>query len=76
MTQIARNARLHLVFQCVLLKNRVWISVDAGLWRFRVLFLPQKSVAQFVFGFGVCGATTRLDLKREGFGWSFPFEGN
>ncbi len=64
MIQIARNTRLRLASRHVFLKNRVWINVDAGLWRFRVLFLPQKSVAQFVFGAGACGATAPLSSKR------------
>ena len=51
-------------------KNRVWISVDAGLWCFCLLFSPQKSGVQFVFGFG--RAEPRSHWIQKGRGLDVP----
>ena len=59
-----------------LLKNRVWFSVYAGLCRFRYNFSRKKSRAQFVFGFGVSGATARVGRNWGLSECAFPFEGN
>ena len=51
MPQIARKPSGRLAFQGFLPKNRVWSSVYKGLGDFRPIFSPQKSPAQFAFGF-------------------------
>ena len=49
-------------------KNRVWFNGHKGLWEFRGKFSCEKRLAQFVFGFGVFGATARLGRK-----WGLSF---
>ena len=60
----------------IFLENRVWLSVYQGLCRFWGKFSRKKSLAQFVFGFGVSGATARVGRNGGLSECAFPFEGN
>ena len=74
--KIAQERRCPLTFKTLSEKNRVWLSVYQGSWGFWGKFSCKKVPAQFVFGFGVFGATARLGRKWGLFPCTFPFEGN